>query len=97
MCPECGLPIEETIRTTQNLQPHPQAVVALVLGIVSIAACGFIGPVAIYFGHVVRRDIDAGKYLKSSRPMGTAGFICGIIATILAYGSLLLWIPLALV
>ncbi len=71
-----------------ELPEHPNATVTLVLGIVGAAALfiafPFISPVAWYLGSRARRDMryDPGRY----RPSGalTAGYVLGIIGTLIA-------------
>lgn len=82
-CPECGALVADTLRAAGPLQPHPKAVTALVLGLLSLLLCMVLGPFAIHFGRVVRSEVDAGLYSRESRSMGTAGFVCGIIATLI--------------
>lgn len=62
---------------------HPQAVLALVLGIVSLVACGLVGPFAWSIGGKAVREIDASGGSLDGRTFALAGKICGIIATIL--------------
>lgn len=62
---------------------HPQAVLALVLGIVSLVACGLIGPFAWSIGGKAVREIDASGGALDGRTMAQAGKICGIVATVL--------------
>ena len=75
-------------------QPPPQrtpgkATAALVLGIVSLAVgvmtCGFglvAGPVALVMGRKAVKEIDASAGTLGGRGQATAGWICGLIATI---------------
>lgn len=82
-CPECGTPIAAALLAAGPLKPHPQAVTALVLGLLSLLLCMILGPFAWNVGGRVRREVDAGLYSKESRGMGTAGYVCGIIATVI--------------
>lgn len=64
---------------------------ALVLGIIGIVCCGFLGPVAWILGKQELAAIAAGQSPASGEGVAKAGMILGIIATILlAFG--LLWI-----
>jgi hypothetical protein len=68
----------------------------LVLGILSLAVCGVLGPFAWKMGNDALRQMDAEPAtIWSNRGNVTAGRICGIIATaFLAIGAALfvLWI-----
>ncbi|MCB0894669.1 MAG: DUF4190 domain-containing protein [Nocardioides sp.] len=61
--------------------PHPQKTTILVLGILSLVCCGFLGIPAIVMGRRALREIDAGRYAMTDRGVVQAGFICGIIGT----------------
>lgn len=69
--------------------PHPQANTAMILGIVALAGtfvCGIpcvVGPFAWSMGAKVRREIDAEPQRWSGRSEATAGYIMGIVTTIL--------------
>ena len=68
---------------------HGLAVAAMVVGIVSLAlACGYgVGllgsPVAWYLGRRSMRDIDASQGRLGGRGMAQAGFVLGVIGTVL--------------
>jgi len=74
---------------TYGLVPHPEANTALVMGIVALAGtfvCGIlcvVGPFAWAKGAKVRREIDANPQRWSGRGEATAGYVMGIITTIL--------------
>jgi ribosomal protein S27AE len=60
-CPECGTAIEQSIRRqTASAGSSGTAITCMVLGIVSLAACGLLGPVAIALYYKARNEIDAG-------------------------------------
>ncbi|MEC3920484.1 DUF4190 domain-containing protein [Nocardia sp. CDC160] len=62
---------------------HPQAVVVLILGIMSLVFCQLLGPVAWIMGGKARREIqDSGGAIGGSG-MVTAGWICGIVSSAL--------------
>ena len=67
----------------QSRPQHPQAVLALVLGIVSLVICGLAGPFAWSIGGKAVREIDASGGALEGRSLAQAGKICGIIATVL--------------
>jgi uncharacterized membrane protein YjgN (DUF898 family) len=68
---------------------HPQATTVLILGIVSIVVCGFVGPFAWVMGNRVVREIDASGGQYGGRSSANAGRIIGMIVTILLGISLL--------
>ena len=68
---------------------HPQAVLAMVLGIVglvfsSICLGGLIGIAGIVLGRKARKEIDATPGRYTGRGMATAGLITGIISCALS-------------
>lgn len=66
-------------------QSNSKATVSLVLGIVGLVLCGiFTGIPAIILGKSAQREIDASNGQQTGRGMATAGFITGLIATILS-------------
>ncbi len=73
---------------------HPQATVAMVLGIISIvlaSSCGiggFLGIAGIVQGRKVRNEIDARPGMYAGRGMASAGIITGTIGVVL--GSLVI-------
>ena len=77
---------------------HPQGTTILVLGILSLAICGLLGPFAWSMGNKALREMDANSGLWSNRGNVTAGRICGIISTcLLALGivAVILFVALA--
>jgi hypothetical protein len=74
--------------------------IALVLGIISIVCCAFLGPVAWILGKQELNAIAAGQAPASGEGVAKAGMILGIIGTILiAFGFLwvVFWGGLAVV
>lgn len=77
-------------------QPAPRtssgsAVTALVLGILGIVMCGpFTAIPAIIVGRNATREIDASQGRLDGRGMAQAGFVLGIIGTVLFGLGLLL-------
>ena len=63
----------------------------LILGILSIVCCGFLGPVAWIMGNNALATLNAGGGDESQRNNANIGRICGIIGTVLL-GLNLLWI-----
>ncbi|WNJ58982.1 DUF4190 domain-containing protein [Nocardia seriolae] len=60
---------------------HPQAVVVLILGIMSLVFCPLLGPVAWIMGGSARRELTRSQGAIGGSGMVTAGWICGIIAS----------------
>jgi hypothetical protein len=71
-------------------QPHPQGTIILVLGILSILICGFLGPVAWIMGNNAVAEIDRNPAAYTNRGTVNAGRICGIIGTVLLILGILL-------
>ena len=86
---------------TPQAVEHPDGTTVLVLGILSLAVCGLLGPFAWHRGSAVLREMDAQPERHwSNRGNVTAGRICGIISSaFLAVGVLLvvLWLLFAVV
>jgi hypothetical protein len=59
----------------------PRGTTILVLGILSLVVCSFLGPVAWAMGNEEIRRIDSGQVDPMSRGSVTAGRVCGIVAT----------------
>src|SRR5690349_11002089 len=69
---------------------HPRAVTILVLGILSLVLCGFLGIPAWVMGNRVLREIDSSGGAIGGRGQVQAGRVCGIIATVLLVVSVVL-------
>ena len=98
VCAECGLSVAETIRRqTQGLRSSGVATTCMVLGILSIAVCMPLGPVAIIWYFRAMKEIGQGGYNDGSRSMAKAGLIMGIIGTaIIALYAVIVLLGLAL-
>jgi uncharacterized membrane protein YjgN (DUF898 family) len=68
---------------------HPRATTALVLGILALVLCGLIGPFAWSIGRSTLAEIDASGGRWGGRGQAQAGYVLGVIATVL------LLVPLA--
>jgi uncharacterized membrane protein len=55
----------------------------MVLGIVGLTVCGLCGPFALIIGRNAVREIDASGGRQGGRGMAQAGYIMGIITTVL--------------
>ncbi|HSM44910.1 MAG TPA: DUF4190 domain-containing protein [Acidimicrobiia bacterium] len=60
-----------------------QATTILVLGIIGVVLCQFLGPVAWVMGNSELQAIDAGRRAPENRGTANAGRILGIIGTVL--------------
>ncbi|KRC64822.1 hypothetical protein ASE12_08590 [Aeromicrobium sp. Root236] len=60
---------------------HPQATTAMVLGILGIAACGILAPIAWSIGGKAIKEIEANPGLYSGQGEANAGRILGIVGT----------------
>src|SRR5207249_7180801 len=65
-----------------DLQPHHGTLI-LVLGILSIVICGFLGPVAWVMGSNDLKEIRAGRMDPEGEGPANGGRVCGIIGTFL--------------
>lgn len=88
-CPLCGQAftaggneIAGSAYSVQSVEPHRGGLV-LTLGILGLVLCGFLGPVAWYMGAEDLDKMRRGVMDKSGYGVTQAGYILGIIATIL--------------
>jgi len=63
---------------------HPQAVAALVLGVVGLVICSYVGIAAFIVGRRARKEILAHPQRYSGLGMATAGWVMGIVGIVLA-------------
>jgi hypothetical protein len=64
-------------------QDHPRATTAMVLGILGIVVCGVLAPIAMVMGRNALREIDASGGRLGGRGSAQAGWIMGLIGTII--------------
>jgi Domain of unknown function (DUF4190) len=69
---------------------HPQATTIMVLGILSLTCCSLCGPFAWVMGHRALREIRASGGTIGGHGQVMAGYVCGIIGTVLLVVSLVL-------
>jgi hypothetical protein len=70
---------------------HPQATTSLVLGVAGVVLCGLAAPFAWATGRRTVREIDASQGRLGGRGAAQAGYVLGIVGTmILAIGVLVL-------
>jgi hypothetical protein len=80
----------------QPAPTHGSATTALVLGILSLVVCGFLGIPAYIVGKRAEREVKMSQGTLSGEGLAKAGWIMGLIAMILmALGILLLILLLA--
>lgn len=75
------------------LPDHPQAVVVLILGIVSVIILPIAGPFAWFFGNRARKEIQARPGTYKQGGILTVGWVLGIIGTVFLMFSIL-WLIL---
>jgi Domain of unknown function (DUF4190) len=63
-------------------QDHPQATLAMILGIVGVVLCGICAPFAWVIGKRAMNEIDASGGTWGGRGQAQAGFILGIIGSV---------------
>jgi hypothetical protein len=79
---------------------HPRATTAMVLGILGIVVCQILGPFAWSIGGKAVKEIDASGGAYGGRGQAQAGYIMGIVGTILlGLGVILgvLWLVFAVI
>jgi len=69
--------------TDQYYPQDSQATTVLVLGILSLVLCQFLGPIAWVMGNKEIAEIDAGQRPPENRSTAQTGRILGIISTVL--------------
>ncbi len=62
---------------------HPRATLSLVLGLVALVACSVLGPFAWVTGKRTLDEIDASGGAWGGRGAAQAGYVLGIVATVL--------------
>ena len=60
---------------------HPDAAMALVLGIIGMTACQLVAPFAWVKGARVKREIEASQGRYGGGSQATIGFVLGIVGT----------------
>jgi Domain of unknown function (DUF4190) len=76
-------PPTQTPFAYQNPPNAPGAVPALVLGILGLAFCALCAPFAVWQGQRARQAVDRSGGALGGRGMATAGFVTGIIGSVL--------------
>jgi uncharacterized membrane protein YjgN (DUF898 family) len=68
---------------TSYAPDHPKATTSLVLGIVGLVVCGLVAPFAWKVGRDTVREIDASQGRLGGRGSAQAGYILGVVGTVL--------------
>lgn len=67
----------------QYAPDHPKATTSLVLGILALVLCQLLGPFAWAMGKKTLNEIDASQGRVGGRGAAQAGYVLGIVATVL--------------
>ena len=78
-------------------QDHPKAMTSLILGILGLVVCGFVAPFAWRIGKRTVDEIDASGGQWGGRSTAKAGYILGLIGTILLILGVLTFVILLVV
>jgi hypothetical protein len=62
---------------------HPRSTTSLVLGILAVVLCQVLGPVAWWMGKKTLDEIDASNGMVGGRGAAQAGYVLGIVGTVL--------------
>jgi hypothetical protein len=62
---------------------HPRATLALVLGILSVVTCQLLGPFAWVIGQRAVHEIDASGGRVGGRGAAQAGYVLGVVGTVM--------------
>jgi hypothetical protein len=62
---------------------HPRATSVLVLGILSLVLCPLFGPFASVMGRRALKEIDSSGGTIGGRSVVKAGYVCGMIPTVI--------------
>lgn len=82
--PAYGQPPGYPAQAPQQYAPdHPRATAALVLGILGLVLCGLLAPFAWSIGKKTLTEIDASNGTLGGRGAANAGYILGIIGSIM--------------
>lgn len=84
-----GYPAQPAQPAPQYAPDHPKATTALVLGILGVVLCQVLGPFAWWMGKRTVREIDASNGMVGGRGAANAGYILGVIGTVLLALSVL--------
>lgn len=80
-----------TVASPPQPSASTQAIVSLVLGVLSLICCPLLGPVAWFMGSQENKAIREGRSPQTGSALALVGMILGILGTIYMAG-LALWI-----
>jgi hypothetical protein len=78
------------------MQPH-RGTLILVLGILSLVVCGFLGPVAWIMGGGDLKEMRAGRMDPSGEGSTNAGRICGMISSVFLALGFCIIVPITVI
>ena len=81
--PQYGQPYGQQPGYPSYAADHPKATTVLILGILGIVVCGLIAPFAWRMGKRTVDEIDASQGRLGGRGSAQAGYILGLIGTVL--------------
>jgi hypothetical protein len=85
--PPPGYPAQAPV---QYAPDHPKATTSLVIGILGVVLCQILGPFAWSMGKKTLDEIDASQGRLGGRGAAQAGYVLGIVGTVLLALSVLL-------
>jgi len=77
--------------TGGSMEPH-RATMVFVLGLLSLIVCALCGPFAWRMGKADLAKMDAGQMDPEGKSLTKAGYICGMIGTILLCLGVVIWV-----
>ena len=76
----------------QYAPDHPKATTSLVLGILALVLCQVLGPFAWAMGKKTLNEIDASQGRVGGRGAAQAGYVLGIVSTVLLVLGILVFV-----
>lgn len=82
-CPECGTPVEQTLRQFCNSggRTSGYATASLVCGILGLFACGLLAFIAIALYFPAMKELRSGAAAGQTQGFAIAGLVMGIISS----------------
>jgi uncharacterized membrane protein YjgN (DUF898 family) len=78
-------------------QDHPRAMLALILGILGLVVCSVLAPFAWSIGRTAVREIDASGGRYGGRGAAQAGYVLGVIGTVILILGVLFFAVVAVI
>ncbi|WP_067654098.1 DUF4190 domain-containing protein [Nocardia harenae] len=91
--PPAGYPQQPYFRPPD----HPQATAIVIVGVLGLVLCQFLAPVALVMGRKALAEIDNSGGAVGGRSTVLAGYICGIIGTVILVLTILVIIAAFLI